>query len=112
MVLPVGIIFYFFPREILLLILGNNWVSVAPVLKVLVLLGVVRSLTNSAFPLFLSFKKQNYIAYITFINVCILAVLVIPFTTSYGLIGTAYAVDIAAVAVVPVTMYYLYKLLW
>ena len=59
-VLPIGIILFFFPEEVVLILLGPKWLSVVPVIKVLSFFGVVRAITETTYPLFLSLKKQTY----------------------------------------------------
>lgn len=105
---PIGLILIFFAKEIILIVLGSKWTGSIPVLQVLAVFGVVQAIASTANSLFMGLKKQEYVSAITLSGLFVLAVIIIPFVTVYGLIGVGYAVTIATVATVPVVCYYLW----
>lgn len=108
-VLPIGIILFFFPEEVVLILLGPKWLSVVPVIKVLSFFGVVRAITETTYPLFLSLKKQKYISLITLISILGLVITVIPMVKSYGIVGAGASGLIGSVLAIPMTAYFLNK---
>ncbi len=108
---PVAVIFFLFPEFIIKIVLGNKWLSAAPVLKILALFGLIRAVTGSANAVFLSLKKQNLLALITFVNIFILLATIFPFTAGLGLTGAAYSALLASIISLFVTFYLALKIL-
>ncbi len=108
-VLPIGIILFLFPVEIIQFILGPNWIAAAGVLKVLAIFGVIKAVTDSSQSMFLAVKKQEYITAISFISFLGLAITIIPLTNSYGIVGAAYSAIIGLLLAIPVVLFFTYK---
>ena len=108
--IPFGLVFYFFPREIIVIVLGSNWLEAAPVLRVLSVLGIIRGLMGPVSALFLSLKKQEYVTYVTLAGVIGLMVTIIPLVKMYGIYGAGIAAMIGAFASWPFAAYYLMKI--
>lgn len=106
----IGIGLFFFANEIVQIILGPKWLSAIPVLKVLVLYGVVRGIASTADSLFIGLKKQEYITIINLSGLVVLAIIIIPMVRSYGLIGVGYSVTFATLATIPFVLYFLRKI--
>ena len=100
----IGLLVYIFAFEIVLVVLGRNWISAVPVLKILAIFGAIRAVVVSSNALFNSVKKQKYITYYTFASLAGMAVFIIPFVANYGLIGAGYSVLIGMVCTVPVVI--------
>lgn len=107
--IPIGIIFMLYPRDIILIILGSQWLPAAPVLQVLTVFGVARAISGTPSALFYSIGKQNYVTIITFVSFISLAVTIIPFTYWFGLLGAGYSAIFATVAAIPVIIYFTFK---
>jgi O-antigen/teichoic acid export membrane protein len=107
--IPVGLIIFFFPKEIILLILGDKWITAAPVLRILTVFGVIRSITNPSGAVFLSVKKQEYITIITFIGAVTLLIVIVPFVSYFGLIGAGLSAVVASLVQIPFLAYFLIK---
>lgn len=86
-VVPFGILLFFLSDPAVRIILGDKWLPAIPVLRVLALFGVVRALTNLFNPLFLAFKKQEYVTITTLVSIVVLGILIVPMTLSFGLVG-------------------------
>lgn len=104
-----GLIIFLFPKEIILIVLGEKWVSGADVLRILSIYGILRALTASIASLFLAVNKQNYVTVMSFIRFVILIVTIFPLVIKFGIIGAAYSVLLSVLVEIPVVVYYVYK---
>lgn len=110
-VVPVGTIFFIFPEQTINIVLGPQWASAAPALQVLSVFGVLRALSLTSIAPFYALKRQELVTKITFVAFLGLAVTIIPFVSSYGILGAAYSALIGILLSVPLTIYYLFKIL-
>lgn len=106
-----GLLLFLFPTPIVQLVLGPQWVSIVSILPILAVTGAIRGVSISSFSLFLAVKKQEYVTYSTITSIVILAILILPLTTNYGLIGAAWAALIGSVGAIPLIGYYTYRVL-
>ena len=104
--LPFGIILYIFSREVVLLLLGPNWISAVSVLKILAGFGVIRALTITTHPLFLAVKKQNYLTATTLVGIFGLAITIFPLVGTYGIEGAGLSALIGSILAIPLYIYY------
>lgn len=104
-----GGVLYFFPSQIIALVLGNKWLLAVPVLKVLAIYGVLRAISGSASALFLGVEKQKYVTNMTFMRFAGLAITIYPFVKMFGLIGAGYSALISVIVEIPVIAYYVFK---
>ena len=110
-VLPIGIILFFFSEEVVLVLLGQKWLSAVSVIKVLSFFGVVRALTESTYPLFHSLKKQKYVSLITLFSIIGLFITVIPLVNKFDIVGAGFSSLTGALFAIPITVYFLNKVL-
>lgn len=110
--IPFGIILSLFPVQLVQLFLGSQWLSIAPLLPLLALFGVLRAISGASFPLFLSVKKQEYITVFTFISILGLAVTIWPFVTWWGAYGAALAALVGSLVAVPYLSYRIWTVLY
>ncbi len=107
--IPFGILLFKFPKEIISLILGQNWVIAAPVMQLLAIYGSVKAISNSFFSLFLGIGRQEVVTYITmFSTICLVAILY-PLIKIFGILGAGYATIIATILSLPVLIAYYVK---
>ncbi len=111
LVIPFGILLFFYPREIVLLFLGESWLSAVNVLKVLALFGVVKAIITPSFSLFLSVKKQKYFTTYSLLSTLGLGVSIIPLVKAYGIVGAGISACIGLFVSVPLVFYYSIKIL-
>ncbi len=104
-VLPIGLVLFFFSREVALVLLGPKWLAVVPVIKALSFFGVVRAVTETTYPLFLSLKKQNYVSLITLFSILGLIITIYPLVKNFGIVGAGFSSLMGALFAVPVTVY-------
>ncbi|MBI2066289.1 oligosaccharide flippase family protein, partial [Candidatus Woesebacteria bacterium] len=69
LVIPFGLILFFFSREVVLFLLGETWLEAAGALKVLAIFGIIKAISNSAYSVFLSVRKQEIITLITLVGI-------------------------------------------
>jgi lipopolysaccharide exporter len=110
-VIPVGSVFFFFPEQTIRIILGEQWIEAAPALKVLAVFGVLRAISLSSVAPFYALKRQELVTRITFVAFLGLLVTIVPFVTYWGIVGAAYSALIGVFLSVPLTVYYLFKIL-
>lgn len=111
LVVPFGLIIFFFSREIVLLILGNNWLDAVPVLKVLSVYGVIRAMINPALTVFLALKRQELITFVTFVSLLGLAVSIVPLVLKYGIVGAGISAIVGSFVSLPLVFYFSWKVL-
>ncbi len=106
--LPIFLVFFLFPKEIILFILGKNWVNAYLALKILSVYGFLRAVFGATSSLFLSLGKQSFVALITFVRFLGLSLTIIPLTFNFGIVGASYSALISALVEVPLICYLLF----
>ena len=109
LVIPIGLVLVFFTRPLVLLLLGSQWLSIIPVLKLLSIFGTIRAIIGSSSALFLAVKKQEYVTWITLFNVLGIGLPIIPLVYRYGILGAGISAGIGTLAGLPLIAYYLYR---
>jgi O-antigen/teichoic acid export membrane protein len=110
LVVPFGLILIMFPSQIISIFLGDKWLEATKVLQVLALFGIIRSLTGSGYPVYLSVKKQEYATAVTLVSILGMGTTIIPLVKQYGILGAGYSALIGSFAAIPVVIYYLIKI--
>lgn len=106
----VGILIFIFSKQIVLIVAGENWLSITPVVQVLAIYGIIRTIFGNFSSLFLSMERQDYVAKMTFVRVVALLIVVVPLIRTYGLMGAAYAMMVSIFVEIPVILFYTFKL--
>lgn len=101
---------FIFAEPIIILFMGGQWISAIPVIKILSLYGILRTIFGNFPPLFLSVGKQKYVAQSTLIRGAGLVVSVIPFITYFGMIGAGYSMLFSILIEIPVLLYFAVKI--
>ncbi len=107
--LPVGLILYIFPGQIVGLILGEKWLAVVSILPILGIFGAVRAISGSTSALFLAVGKQEYVTVVTLVSIAGLIIPIVPLVLRFGMMGAALSALIGSVVAVPFTAYYSWK---
>lgn len=98
-----------YSNQVILLLLGPQWVEGSTFLYILAVLGVFRAMfTSVVYPLY-SLKKQKNVSIITFIALFSIMATIIPFTNNWGLPGASLSALLGAVVATPIAFYFLYK---
>jgi O-antigen/teichoic acid export membrane protein len=85
--------------------------AAAPVLQVLVIYSVIRAAIEPAMRVFLAVKKQEYTSIVTLVSLLVLAVMIYPLSTRYGLVGVGMATIIASLVSVPIVIFLVTRVL-
>ena len=104
LVVPFGLLLFLFP-QIIVILLGPNWLPAVPVLRLLSVYGVIRSISGASSALFLAVHKTNYVTYLTLASILGLGITIIPLVSRFGLIGAAMSAIIGSLAAIPVIFY-------
>jgi O-antigen/teichoic acid export membrane protein len=105
-----GIIIIFFTKPIILLFLGPKWLSIEPVLKVLAVFGVFKSILNSTYSLFLSLKMQKIIMLSELFGIIGMGIVIYPMVLKFGILGAGYSTIIAVICSLPVVIINIQKI--
>lgn len=111
-ILMLSLFVFFLPRTFFELILGQQWGEITTILKILVIYGMLRAISGTFSSLFLAVKKQSFVAGMTFVRLLVLAIVIVPLTSNYGIVGASLAALIASVFVTPIMVYFTYKVLY
>ena len=79
-------------REIIAIVYGARWLPMAPVLYVIIFLGLAKSLDFLLNPLLLGTGRARTSTYIQTIQAVVMFVLIIPLARSFGIVGVAISV--------------------
>ena len=109
LVLPVGALIYLFPELIVKILLGDKWLEAIPVLQVLAIFCVVKTLANSVFPILLARKRQDLVMYLTIVGIFGLGLSIYPLTSKYGLVGAGISTIIGSLLMLPPAVYWTKK---
>ena len=109
LVIPFGFIVFTYPIQIIRFVLGETWITAAPVLQLLAIYGSIKAIVNSFYSLFLGISKQEVVTYITLISVICLVIILYPLINLFGILGAGYATIIATLFSLPLLIYYYVK---
>ena len=110
-VIPFSLILFLIPEQIVLILLGNNWLSAIPVLQVLAIFAIVKTIANGTFPVLLSYKRQDLVMLLTLIGIIGLGISIYPLINLYSLVGAGLATIIGSIVMIPPAFYWTRKLL-
>lgn len=105
-----AIAIYIFAPLIVKIFLGPGWDQVVPVMRILCIFGASRAFGSSFNALFLAKKKQEYVSVISTIGLISLVLLLFPLAKTYSFMGVSYAVVLSSVVMLPMTIYYYFRL--
>jgi O-antigen/teichoic acid export membrane protein len=108
---PSGLLLFFYSEIIVKILLGEQWLVVTDIIKVLAMFGVIRAVVNTGYSIFIVKRKQEYITIVTLTSLFGLVIIIYPLINIYGLLGVAYSAIISTLISVPVYVYYLKKVL-
>ncbi len=109
LIIPSGLIIYFFADPIVRILLGSAWTLAIPIVKILAVLGIIRGIANSTHSFLVSQERQKYSAIITFVSAFGLWIFLIPLVQKYGSSGAAYASILGTLISIPFTIYFVHK---
>jgi len=111
LVIPFGLVVFYFPFTIVSLVLGENWLPAVPVLQVLAIFGVLKAIFNSFFALLLGIGRQEIVTFATLASTLVMVTITYPLIQIFGILGAAFAAIISTLVAFPILIYYLWKFL-
>ena len=99
------IVLFIFSKEILLLFAGTRWLSANIPLKIFSFTGLITAFMAIITSLFLARAKQDITAKILLTRLVIIAVLIIPASLRFGIIGTSSVSLISYLLVLPMAVW-------
>jgi O-antigen/teichoic acid export membrane protein len=109
LVIPFALVILFLARPIILVFLGPGWLTIEPVLKILAIFGIFKSILNFSYSLFLSLKLQKYVMYSELMGIIGMGIFIFPLTMKFGIFGAGATTIIAFIFSLPVVIYGLVK---
>jgi len=89
LLLPVGAVMFVFAEKIVSLLLGDQWVPAATAFAVLAVAQTLRALAAACGSFILAGGKAIYLPRIKVLEVVCFAILIVPLTARWGLVGAA-----------------------
>ncbi len=111
LVSPILLLFLLFPKQLIIIFLGSKWIQAADILRVLAIFAMFSILGSPSGAVFYAVKKQKYLTFISAISATVMIISIFPFIKIFGLIGAGMAVILGSLAVFPLMIYYLIKVL-
>ncbi len=105
-----GGIIFLFPKEVITVILGQQWVSAAPVLRVLSIYGIIRAAMGPSSAMFLALEKQRYVTFMIFVRFITLIITIYPLVIYFGMVGAGYSALLSSLTEFPIILYFIYKI--
>lgn len=111
LVIPIGFLLILFPREIIQIALGAQWLGAVPVLQILAVFGIFRAISGSVSTLFLAVQKQELVSFVAFANMAGLAITVVPLILMFGMVGAGISAIIGSLLGLFVSLYFAFRIL-
>lgn len=105
-----GGLLFIFTEPIVRVFLGERWLVITPTLKILSVFGVLKSLLNSTYALFLSIKMQKAVMISELTGIITIGITIYPLVTKFGTVGAAYSAIVAVLCSLPVVLIYLRRI--
>jgi O-antigen/teichoic acid export membrane protein len=99
---PLSAAVFFFGPDFVRVFLGEKWTPMATALRILAVSGLIRAIVSTGSSLYLSVYRPRLEFITTLLSMAVMASAVFPFTSRWGLVGTAAAVLLGNALVLPV----------
>jgi O-antigen/teichoic acid export membrane protein len=109
--LPMTILTCYFAPEIVLYVLGEQWISAIPIVRILAVNMLLGYIGSSFGPFFLSAGRTDIIFKLQIYTLLVLFPAMYLLTLQYGAVGTALALIVAKLAVFPVSRVIIFRML-
>ena len=111
LILPPTLFLFLFPKPIVDIVLGNQWLMAVSLIKLMAVFGFVATVGGAVSPLLLAAKHQNFLSHITAFQMLVLAIIIVPFIREFGAHGAGYALILAMILASPLKVWYVYQVL-
>lgn len=106
------IIFFIAGEALVQLVFGAQWLSIFPVVYVLLCFGALRAVSGLSTTLLYAVQKEKWVSTITLVSCIAIIIVAVPFVQWFGILGGAYAALFGAVAALPWMIYYTHTVLY
>ncbi len=103
--------FFFFPRVTILILLGEKWLAAVPLIKPLLVAGIIQSAASISSSLLVARRAYFWLNSNLLITAVLMIGLVSMLGMQYGLIGAVYGVLISRLIALPASLYGVYQTL-
>jgi len=93
--LPLGVVIAVAARDLVDVFLGQKWLPMVPVLQVLSIFGILRSVNATLGPLYHGLGHPEVLTKVSAIQLLLLAGIIYPLTIRWGILGTSIAVTLS-----------------
>ncbi len=107
----IAIPFFLFPRLTILILLGENWLEAVPLMRPLLLAGIVQSVVSISSALLVARREYFWLNTNLVITTLSMTVLVILLGSQFGLIGVVFGVLLARLLALPAVLLGVYRTL-
>ena len=104
-----GLAVFFLAQPLVLIVLGPNWTTAIPVVRMLAFLGVARGIAFSFNSVFLALQQQKYVTAITAVSALGLAASIVPAVRLYGLVGAGASAMFGSLLALPVALFFIHR---
>jgi len=109
--LPVAGLIFGLAADFTLVVLGDKWGSIIPVVQILALWGAFRALDACVQPLCRAVGKPKIVFQLQFCKLILVAILIYPLTKKYGIVGTSWVITGSAIAISPILHFLVSRIL-
>lgn len=102
--LPISLMMVIFPSQIILLILGEQWLAASVPLRILAVYGLLAVASQGPSTFLFAIGKPNIAAFVRTFRFVSVVILLIPLTLMYQLTGVALAVTISSLLSLPLLL--------
>lgn len=98
---PLAIGLFILAPEMVRFLLGEKWLVIIPILRILSLFGIVRAITGVGGSVILAVAKPHLVTYMTSIQLFLMVILIYPFSARWGLVGVSGVVFLVSLISLP-----------
>ena len=108
---PIAVGIGLYGEDLVRVFLGGRWAAIVPIVQVLALFGLLRSIGATAGPVFQGLDRPRIQTLVAFVELGLLVGLLVPFTLWMGPVGTAVAATVGAVCGAAASLWVVSRLL-
>lgn len=94
----------FFPKFLINVLLGDQWLEAIDILRILTFAGLVHTIANLCYALIIAKKRYLYLNMHMVLSLALIVFGIIIFGKSYGLVGAVYAIFLARLISLPIVL--------
>lgn len=106
------LIVLWFTKDLVLIVLGPQWLPIVPVLPWLTAAAYLQALNGHMQPLSIIRQKTKYSAAIAFIYLVVMVVLLTIYSAKYGLVGAGIALFLARLLIQPFILFVFFRVMY